>query len=261
MTFEEGLEQHLEALDTVLKSAKKGAAAAARAHKMLDDGDIGGLTMRLEEAEQELSRAAQGLREFKKQWDNSRIHDYFGSPEYLDELEGCLKEAGVAVYRLDDVLYVYPAIVRIDVKNKTVRIDKKSHATTRPSKLSQMLSDLQNRPSRFRTDRFLSSLFKIYKALASSNLRRSEPWAGKSLYLKDIYNVMSATPGCDYSEQEFARDIYLLDASGESLEVSGHVASFQASSGTRQSSKTFSTITRDGQKKLYCTIRFDPVGR
>ena len=261
MTFEENLEQHLEVLGPVLRSAKKGAAATSRAHKMLGDGDIKGLAKCLEEAEHELSRAAEGLREFKKQWHDSPIHDYFGSCEYLDELERCLKEAGVDVNRHDHVLYVYPAIVRVDVEGKAVRIDKKSHTKLRPGKLSRMLYDLQNRPRRFPTDRFLRSLFKVYKSLASSNLKRSEPWAGKSLYLKDIYNVMSAAPGSDYSEQEFVRDIYLLDASGESLEVSGHVASFQASSGTRHAGKTLSIITRDGQKKLYCTIRFDPVGR
>ncbi len=79
--------------------------------------------------------------------------------------------------------------------------------------------------------------------------------------LKDIYEMMSAAPGSDYTEQEFVRDIYLLDASGDDPEVRGHVASLEASGGTRDERKTLYIITRDGQKRLYSTIRFDQVAR
>jgi hypothetical protein len=75
--------------------------------------------------------------------------------------------------------------------------------------------------------------------------------------LRDIYEIMASAPGSDYTEQEFVRDIYLLDASGETLEVRGHQAVLEASSSTRDERKTMSIITRDGQKRLYCTIRFN----
>ena len=81
------------------------------------------------------------------------------------------------------------------------------------------------------------------------------------MFLKDICEMMSAAPGSDYTEQEFVLDIYLLDASGDDLEVRGHLAVLEASSGTRDERKTLSIITRDGQKRLYSTIRFDPVAR
>jgi len=259
MTFEEEIAVCRSFLEPTLKSAKRGAAAAATASKMLTDGDIKSISKRLDEAELELSRAAQGFREFRDRWLDSGVHDYFGSQEYFAELLESLEQAQVDCHRLDQVLYVYPALVRVDPEGKAVRIDKKSFVTVHPRKIAGILHDLQNRPSRFPAARFLRSLFKVYKALASSNLKRSERWVGKSLYLRDIYNVMSATPGSGYSEQEFVRDVYLLDSCGEPLEVPGHVATLQASSGTRDASKTLSIITREGQRRLYCTIRFDPV--
>jgi hypothetical protein len=61
--------------------------------------------------------------------------------------------------------------------------------------------------------------------------------------------------------QEFVRDIYLLDASGEPLVTGGYLATLEASSSARDEKRALSIVTRDGQRRLYCTIRFDPVGR
>lgn len=179
----------------------------------------------------------------------------------MDELLTCLEEAGVDAHRVADVLYVYPALVRFDPSSQTVRIDKKLEARVRPQTLAGIPKNIQNRPRKFPASRFLASLFKVYKALGSRNLKRGDEWAGRSMFLRDIYEMMSAAPGSDYTEQEFVRDIYLLDASGDELEVRGHLAVMEASSGTRDDKKTLSIITRDGQKRLYSTIRFDSVAR
>lgn len=172
-----------------------------------------------------------------------------------------MRDAGVDVHRVADVLYVYPALLRLDNNFQAARVDKRLELRIRPRALTAILKNTQNRPSKFPTGKFLSSLFKVYKALGSRNLKRGEGWAGKSILLKDIYEMMSAAPGSDYTEQEFVRDIYLLDASGDDLDVRGYVAVLEASSGTRDERKTLSIITRDGQKRLYCAIRFDSVTR
>lgn len=261
MSFEQVVVGSLTELEPVIKAAKKGAAAANTAGKMLGDGDIRSLGKKLAEAEDELTRAAEGIRAFREQWTESEVYDYFGSEEYLNELVASLEDSGVDVHRLADVLYVYPALVRLDPGSQTVRVDKKTESRVRPRTLARLLKDVQNRPSRFPASRFLASLFKVYKALGSRNLKKGEEWAGKSMFLKDIYEMMSAAPGSDYTEQEFVRDIYLLDASGEDLEVRGHLAVLEASSGTRDEKKTMSIITRDGQRRLYCTIRFNLLTR
>jgi len=43
--------------------------------------------------------------------------------------------------------------------------------------------------------------------------------------------------------------------------VSGYIATLEASSATRDTAKTLSIITRDGQRRLYCAIRFDHIAR
>lgn len=259
MKFEDAVAGGVENLKPVVGAAKRGATAASACLKMLDGGEIKTLSRKLADAEQELVKALDGIRQFSTGWEECGIGDYFGCDEYQDELRNTLEESGVDYHEHGDVLYVYPALVRLDTSGRSVKIDKKSEVRVRPRTLAGILSAVQNRPSRFPAARFLGSPFKVYKALASSNIKKSEPWAGKSLYLRDIYEVMAAAPGSDYSEQEFVRDVYLLDASGESLETRGHTAVLEASSSTRDDRKTLSIITRDGQRRLYCTIRFNPA--
>ncbi|MHB9035025.1 MAG: hypothetical protein ACYC64_00060 [Armatimonadota bacterium] len=261
MTFEQVVSDNLAMLEPTVKAARKGASAAIASGKMLGDGEIKNISKKLAEAEEELARALEGVRAFNEQWERSGLDEYFGSEEYMGELVTSLEESGVDAHRLDDVLYVYPALVRLDANSQTVRVDKKQEAKVRPRTLARILRDIQNRPSKFPAGRFLTSLFKVYKALGSRNLKKGESWVGHSMYLKEIYEMMSSAPGSDYTEQEFVRDIYLLDASGEELETRGHVAVLEASSGTRDEKKTLSIITRDGRKRLYCTIRFDAVAR
>ncbi|MEK7678748.1 MAG: hypothetical protein AAB356_01020 [Deltaproteobacteria bacterium] len=261
MTFEQVVAQSIEALEPALKAAKRGASAAVASGKMLGDGEIKNIPKKLIEAEEELARALEGVRAFREEWAGQGMDDYFGSEEYMAELLSSLEDLGVDAHRLDDVLYVYPALVRLDNISQSVRIDKKQEARVRPRTLARILRDIQNRPSKFPAGRFLTSLFRVYKALGSCNLKKGEPWAGWSMYLKDIHEMLASAPGSDYTEQEFVRDIYLLDASGEELEVRGHTAFLEASSGTRDEKKTLSIITRDGQRRLYCTIRFDQIVR
>lgn len=259
MRFEQFVTDNLALLEPAVKVAKKGSAATGAALRMLSDGEIKSLGRKLAEAEEELVSATEQIHALRQSWSESNIDEYFATEEYMGELMTCLEEAGVDAHRVADVLYVYPALVRFDPGSQTSRIDKKLEPRIRPRTLAGILKNIQNRPSRFPASRFLTSLFKVYKALGSRNLSRGEQWAGRSMFLKDIYEMMSAAPGSDYTEQEFVRDVYLLDASGDELEVRGHLAVLEASSGTRDERKTLSIITRDGQKRLYSTIRFDSV--
>jgi hypothetical protein len=261
MRLEEVVVDSLAELEPAIRAAKKAAASAAASGKMLAGGEIKSLDKKLAETEEELTRAMGGIRAFREKWETIDVSGYFGSEDYIAELTTALDDSGVDAHRLADVLYVYPALVRLEPSSLAARIDKKLEPRVRPTALAKILKDIQNRPSKFPAGRFLTSLFKVYKALGSRNLRKGEEWAGKSMFLKDIYDMMSAAPGSDYTEQEFVRDIYLLDASGEDLEVRGHIASLEASSATRDDRKTLSIITRDGQRRLYSTICFSPLTR
>jgi len=260
MTFEETIVDCVNRLDLALRPAKRGAAAAAALSKMVAGGEIKNIPRKLAEAQEELSSAADAVQAFRDWWGKCNLGDYFASNDYVAELTGALDDAGVIYHREDNVFYVYPALVRLDANAGAAKVDKKYEAGVRPRTLAGRLRDIQNRPARFPAT-FLGRLFKAYKQLASRNLRRSEAWAGKSVFLRDIYESWVTAPGFDYSEQELVRDVYLLDTSGEQLETAGYRATLEASSGTRDVRKTLSIVTRDGQRRLYCTIRFDPLKR
>ncbi len=259
MNFEEMIVGSGSAFAPVQKAARKGAAAVMTVGKMVEGGDIRSISSKLDEAERELFSALEGMRRFKEIWEQHGFEEYFASEEYVEELSRHLDEANVDYHRMDDVIYVYPVLLRFDPANRSVRLDKKSEVRVRPQYLARVLRDIQNKPNRFPAGQFLRALFKVYKSLASRNLKKSEQWAGKSILLRDIYEMLSAMPGANYTEQEFARDIYLLDASDLTLEVQGYMANLEASSGTRDDKKTLSIVTRDGRRRLYCTIRFDPI--
>jgi hypothetical protein len=76
--------------------------------------------------------------------------------------------------------------------------------------------------------------------------------------LLEIYKLLTLLPGQakEYSRQEFARDIYLLDQSGVTTTKKGFVISFPASTGTKSTTNTIRVITQEGQEKRYYGISF-----
>ena len=75
--------------------------------------------------------------------------------------------------------------------------------------------------------------------------------------LVEVYSLLTLLPGQarDYSRQEFARDIYLLDRSGVT-ETRTRSVSFDASSGTRSSDSVLHVVTESGEEKTYYGIAF-----
>jgi hypothetical protein len=79
--------------------------------------------------------------------------------------------------------------------------------------------------------------------------------------LLDVYAVLTLLPGQsrDYTKQEFARDLYLLDQSGAiTVGTPGRRLHWAASTGTRQAG-VLSTVARTGQQQRYWGIAFEEV--
>lgn len=74
--------------------------------------------------------------------------------------------------------------------------------------------------------------------------------------LVDVYGVLTLLPGQarDYSKQEFARDLYLLDLSG-ATEAGGRGLRWAASTGTKQAG-VLSTVAKSGQQQRYWGMAF-----
>jgi hypothetical protein len=120
--------------------------------------------------------------------------------------------------------------------------------------LVRTLQALQDKPPRFKAEAFLEALATAYDLVIAA--RRAQP--GATVKLTDIYNVLTVMPGSarDYSRQELARDLYLLDQSGVTRTKDGRVLRLPASALTRGSS-VLRTVTRSGQEKVYAGIAFE----
>jgi len=255
-SFEQIVTEGLERLDRPLKAARKGAEATAASFRMLNTGEIKNLPKKLAEAGEALSTAAEEIKTFQQWWDHRNVEDCLSSPRYLGELAECLARENVEYHQVADVLYVWPTLVRVDANAKAVKLGKKREPRIRPMTLARCLKKMQERPDK-PSMAFLRKLFRAYKLLCRRNRRPSEAWAGQPVFLRDICEVISLGADSTYSEQEFAWDVYRLEASGERPQVDGYIAQFGGSSATRDARRTLEVVGRDGQKRVYCTVRFD----
>jgi hypothetical protein len=81
----------------------------------------------------------------------------------------------------------------------------------------------------------------------------------KVIKLLDIYQLLTLLPGQsrEYTTEEFARDIYLLDKSGVATTRSGAVLDLVSpSTAARALRRSLKVITEEGQEKLYYGIAF-----
>lgn len=235
----------VKSLSSALRQAKKTKAAASL-------GLLRDLRQALDASVRLAEDAASATREVRDGWTfDEQAH--FASGAYAKEVLAVAAEEGLQAFEADDRILSYPAIVAVSASDTTVVIDKKKERRARPSVLVGVLKALQARPPKFKAEAFLESLAVAYDlALAGKGSHR-----GATAKLADIYRVLTVLPGSgrDYTKQEFARDLYLLDQSGKVRANDGRTMHLPASALTRGSGK-FTTVTRSGQEKVYAGISF-----
>src|SRR5207302_2762703 len=106
-------------------------------------------------------------------------------------------------------------LVRILGGDRVALIDRARERRLRPTVLLNHLKEIQRRPPRFKPEAFLEALFGAYDALVTAKDGKTRQ-ESRVVRLLDIYDILTLLPGQsrEYSRQEFARDIYLLDESG-----------------------------------------------
>jgi hypothetical protein len=259
------LEAALAALEAQASACLKGAAATTatlrRLRSVAGTGNLRELRGALDAAEQAATALQRQIAQSRSTWEFDE-DAYFAGDAYLREVQATAQKMGVAVHEQDSRLYCYPSLVRVLPGERTVLIDRTRERRLRPSVLVAHLRDLQGRPARFRPAAFLESLHDAYELLHRAREGRGRSSSGRVVRLKDIYDVLTLLPGQsrDYSLQEFARDLYLLDQSGEITTRSGEVLTFEASTGIRSAGATITIVTQTGQQKPYYGIAFTKHG-
>lgn len=210
-----------------------------------------------------LSASEQSLTTLRQQVANASdgftldVDALLATGDFTRELLETAERMNVRVYEQDDRLYCYPSLIRILPNDKAVLIDKARERRLRPSVLVAHLREVQRKPPRFRPEAFLESLLNAYSAVVAA---RGQDLFGTGVVarLTEIYDLLTLLPGQtrEYSKQEFARDVYLLDRSGVTTTRKGHRVSLPANSGTRAGGSVVRVITEDGADKLYYGIAF-----
>ncbi|HUY98247.1 MAG TPA: hypothetical protein VMW47_11630 [Verrucomicrobiae bacterium] len=252
------------------------------------ESGLGRLEMRLAEAERSLKTAAQELRRAREACRVGNLRDlpktlaaaasaaqthaacagdmagswslgasdHLASGRYLAEVADAAAGAGVkGVREVDGKLYSFPYIVRVEPRELTVRIGKRRHRGLRPSHLAQLLKAAQSKPAKDNLGSVLHAVERAYLALVQREL-------GKAIPLVEIHALLTLMPGAgrDYTLDDLVMDMYRLDLDGPHLTRSGLRMDLPASTSAR-GGKGIRFVTRDGEEKLYSTVRFQAVAR
>ncbi|MDQ6725138.1 MAG: hypothetical protein M3066_03065 [Actinomycetota bacterium] len=258
MTDANSLEQALADVERDADNAVRGLAAALKEAKKVKAAAAAGLLRELRQSLDGSVRlaeaAAETTRDVRRAW-SFDDQAYFSSGAYTKEILALAADEGVQAFESDDRILCYPAIIQVGA-DATVVIDKKRDRRTRPSVLVAALKALQSKPPKFKAGAFLEALVVGYDLVRGRQGARS----GATMKLADVYAVLTVLPGAarDYTKQEFARDLYLLDQDGTTRAKDGRTLRLPASALTRGSgSGLFTTVTRSGQAKMYAGISLE----
>lgn len=257
ISLEKALSRTESDVGAALKAATVAVASLRRFRAAVQTGILRDLRKTIEVAEQSISALRQQFANAKEGWDFDD-EAYFGSRSFSIEILETAKQMGVKVFEQDERLYCYPSLIRILPNERAVLIDKAKERRLRPSVLVTHLKGLQDKPVRFRREAFLECLFSAY-SIALATRGREAVDAGVVIPLTKVYGLLTLLPGQsrDYTLQEFARDIYLLDQSRETRTKKGLVVDFPASTGTKSARNTVRVITQEGREKIYYGVSFN----
>lgn len=180
--------------------------------------------------------------------------EYLASGAFTKELLAAAESRGVAIFEEEDRLLCYPSLVRILPGEAAVEIDKVRERRLRPSVLVDLLAATQQRAPRFKPEAFLDSLRAGYELVVAGEQKKADG----VVRLVDVWSVLTMLPGQrgQYSKQEFARDLYLLDQSGvTSTPRSPRELRWAASTGTKGAG-VLVTVARSGQRQYYWGVSF-----
>ncbi len=257
MSQEESFESALATAEEQAGATLRAAAAVTRELRKARAAAAGGQTRELRrglEAAQGLATSlADAVGALRSGFDFDE-GEYLASGSYAKELLAMAAARGVDMFEEDERLLCYPSLVRVLPDQAALEIDRRRERRLRPSVVVDLLGAAQRRGPRFRPEPFLDSLRAAYELV----IARQGKKADAVVRLVDVWAVLTLLPGQgrEYTKQEFARDLYLLDQSGITLAPrGGRRLRWSASTGTKGAG-VLTTVARGGQQQRYWGISF-----
>ena len=138
--------------------------------------------------------------------------EYLESGAFAREVLELARSQGLVLQEQDDRIVSYPSLMRVLPNDAAVEIDRKRDRRIRPSRVVAALRGTRDRPARFKPEAFIEALGHVYELVRA----RQKKERGGTVKLIDVYRALTILPGQSavYSQQEFVRDVYLLDESG-----------------------------------------------
>jgi hypothetical protein len=251
------LEETLAATERAVDGALRSAVSVTRELRKALAGARSGQIRDARKALAGAQAAAAGLvKETRALSDGFDLDEqaYLASGGYVKELLAAAEIRGVRMFEEEDRLLCYPSLVRVIPAEAAVEIDRVRERRIRPSVLVDLLARTQDRAPRFKAETFLDSLRAGYELVVASEAKKADG----VVRLVDIWSVLTMLPGQrgQYSKQEFARDLYLLDQSGVTRTArSPRELRWSASTGTKGSG-VLVTVARSGQRQSYWGVSF-----
>jgi hypothetical protein len=251
------MEETLAATERAVEGALRSAAAVTRELRKALSGAKNGQVREVRRALAAAHSVTAGLADETRALADGFDPDeqaYLASGGYVKELLAAAEARGVAIFEEEDRLLCYPSLLRVLPGDAAVEIDKGRERRIRPSVLVELLARTQDRAPRFKAEAFLDSLRAGYELVVASEGKKDDA----VIRFVDIWSVLTMLPGQrgQYSKQEFARDLYLLDQSGIIRTArSPRELRWSASTGTKGSG-VLVTVARSGQRQHYWGVSF-----
>jgi hypothetical protein len=247
----------VEILDGMAGATERGTQTARAVVRELNqlqsqvkEGELGKLAATLDSLTALGKEIAENLTELREKLPFDPA-TYLSSGAYLTELRAALETAGVPVVEESGTLLCSPSIIRIVPRDVAIEIDGQRDRRLDPRAVAGSVIAQQRRGPRYRPERFLNSLRQSYDLVVTGR-------PDEVVRLVDIWSALTLLPGQDkeYTQQDFARDLYYLDVSGVTTTLqSTRQLRWCASTGIR-SSGVLSVVGTDGRPRRYWGVSF-----
>jgi hypothetical protein len=254
------LERYLELSQVAADACRKAANSFGAALKQVSDaasvGDLRGIRKAEDKAAQELAAITARFGELQTA---ARFEEgeYLSHGGYAVELTRTATQLGLLLIAQGERLYAPPFEIRILPNERAVMVGKRRVDKLRPSALIDEIRRIQTKAVRLKPEEFLDVLHEAFTYATGRSLSPSE--RRRAIPLIEIYELLTMLPGAskEYTIDDFARDVYLLDRSrvAQTRRSKGAILNFVASSGTR-SSKVLTMMTDEGLEQKYYAISF-----
>jgi hypothetical protein len=246
------LDERLGATQKVLTDAQRQLRQAVEASRQ---GNLRDLPRLLNSVVEATGKFAQTALDTQRSWafDGLRHLEEGG---YVAELATTAQAAGLDGLReVDGQLYCFPVTIKVDVRDYSLKVGKKTQRGLRPSVIVALLKRLRSQPARDNLRPLLATFEKAYLTLTRDQ-------DGIAIPLRRLYNLLVLRPGQgrEYTEVDFMLDVYRLDRAGAQLTPGGRELSFPASTGIK-GGRGIRFVTERGEERYYSSIRLDSEGK